>query len=119
MKTIGIVGTRTRNTSIAFSEIEKKFLELYEEGDWICSGGCEKGADRFAEQIAKQRGIPILIFYPNYKKYGKPATFVRNKDIASNSDILIACVAHDRTGGTENTINHFIKMKGAEKLYLI
>jgi hypothetical protein len=119
MKIIGIVGSRTRSTSIVFSIIEKKFLELYEDGDWICSGGCGQGADKFAEQLAKQKGVPILIFYPNYKKYGVPATFIRNSEIAKHSNILIACVSHDRTGGTEDTIKKFLAEKEKEKLYLL
>ena len=49
-------------------KVRDKFFEIYEDGDWICSGGCKKGADRFAEMIAKE-GIPILIFYPNYPNY--------------------------------------------------
>lgn len=87
--------------------VEKAFFDIYEEGDWICSGGCPKGGDRFAERIAKENGIPILIFFPNWEKYGKRAGFVRNNDIAENCDVLIACVSDDRRGGTEDTIKKF------------
>lgn len=109
MKKIGIVGTRKRDNPEAYKKVEEDFLEIYEEGDWIVSGGCPKGGDRFAEVIAKKYGIPILIFYPNWDKYKKSAGFVRNRDIAKKSDVLIACVSRDRTGGTENTIGHFHK----------
>jgi hypothetical protein len=111
MKKIGIIGTRRRNHASAYKAVETKFFEIYKEGDWIVSGGCPKGGDRFAEVIAKKHGIPILIFYPNWGKYKKGAGIVRNSDIAFNSDILIACVSNDRTGGTENTIKSFIKQK--------
>lgn len=109
MKKIGIVGTRRRDNPEAYNKVEESFLEIYEEGDWIVSGGCGKGGDRFAEVIAKKFGIPILIFFPNWNKYNTGAGFVRNRDIAIHSDVLIACVAKDRKGGTENTISNFRK----------
>ena len=67
MNIIGIVGSRSRDTYRDYKLVEEKFFEIYEEGDWICSGGASKGADKFAEKIAKKNGIPILIFYPNWE----------------------------------------------------
>jgi hypothetical protein len=104
---------------MAFSEVEKEFFEFYEDGDWIVSGGCPKGGDRFAESIAKKYGIAILIFYPNWGKYKKGAGFVRNVDIANNSDVLIACVAKDRTGGTEHTIKKFLAKQPVGELRIV
>ncbi len=54
MKKIGIIGTRRRDTAEAFSKIIAKFFEIYEPGDWIVSGGCQKGGDRFAEKLARE-----------------------------------------------------------------
>jgi hypothetical protein len=105
---IGIVGSRRRNSIEDYKLVEKKFLEVFKLGDWIVSGGCPSGADAMAEKIAKDNGIPILIFYPNWSKFKKAAGIIRNTDIAKNSDILIACVAADRTGGTEDTIKKFL-----------
>jgi hypothetical protein len=107
MKYIGIIGSRRRNAGIDRKAVREKFFEIYEEGDWIVSGGCPKGGDNFAEKIAKDNGIPILIFYPNWKKYGKAAGLIRNGDIAKKSDVIVACVAEDRTGGTEDTLEKF------------
>ena len=92
---------------------------MYEDGDWIVSGGCPKGGDRFSEVIAKKYGIPILIFYPNWNKYGRGAGLVRNSDVANNSDILIGCVSKDRTGGSEDTIKKFLKKQPVEKVRLV
>ena len=80
------------------------------------SGGCPKGGDAFAEKLARDFGIPILIFHARWNHkwieeerhftctYNKAAGFIRNSPIAEKSDILIACVHPDRTGGTEDTI---------------
>ena len=124
MKKIGIVGTRRRDNPSAYNLVEEKFFEIYKEGDWIVSGGCKKGGDRFAEVIAKKYGIPILIIYPNYPKYGRAAPTVRNGPVAENSDIVIACVVHpedgiikvlQRTkGGTEDMLKKHIKFAGPD-----
>lgn len=108
MKHIGIIGSRRRNETDDYLLVEKAFFKIYKPGDWIVSGGCSKGGDRFAEMIAKSCGIPILIFYPAWKTLGRGAGFARNSQIAYHSDVLIACVASDRTGGTENAIGQFI-----------
>ena len=119
MKKIGIIGTRRRDNAQAYIQVEKTFLNIYKEGDWIISGGCEIGGDRFAEVIAKKFGIPILIFYPNWDKYKKGAGFVRNLDIAKTSDRLIACVSTDRTGGTEDTIKKYMQQEKEHFLILV
>ena len=130
MKIIGMVGTRRRDTGVTFDLFRKKFFEIYEEGDVICSGGCRKGGDRFAEVIAKQEGIPIIIYYPNYKRYGRGATFVRNTTVAEKSDVIIACVVKPeesidmilerKKGGTEDTLRKYVKHKNDKtKIYLV
>ena len=62
--------------------------------------------DYFAEEIAKEYGIPYLVFPPNKKKYGIPACyFVRNDYVAQFANkVLIAAVASNRKGGTEDTL---------------
>jgi hypothetical protein len=117
---------------MAFQKVCEVFDKIYEEGDWICSGGCKKGADRYAEMLAEIEGIPILIFYPNKKKYGIPAAyFIRNGDVAKNSHIIIACVMHPEDGitkvlsrekgGTENTLQSFVFKygKNISNIYLV
>jgi hypothetical protein len=100
------------------------FQEIYEEGDWIVSGACNRGGDLFAEKIAKDYGVPILLFPARWSHkwnadigkfergvLDKTAGFARNADIAGHSDVIIACVSKDRSGGTEDTIKKFDKIK--------
>lgn len=110
-KKIGIVGSRRRDTEEDYQQCEKTFLETYEDGDELVSGGCHKGGDRFCEIIAKKYQVPIKIYYAQWDKLGKGAGFARNTDIARDSDVIIALVAKDRTGGTEDTIKKAEKMK--------
>ena len=115
---IGIVGSRSRDTVKDFDLVLTKFKELYKVGDIIISGGCSRGGDRFAEVIANQLHVEIIIFPANWQRYGKAAGFIRNTDIARESDILIACVASNRLGGTEDTVNKYLKL-GKSHLYLV
>ena len=119
MKIIGMVGTRKRDRASDYRITKKKFFEIYEPGDWLCSGGCSQGGDRFADKIAKYYGIPILIFYPNKSKLPKDAkrwnyreiNYERNTLIAETSNVIIACVTEDRKGGTEDTLEKFSNKK--------
>ena len=90
MKKIGIIGTRKRNVRTDFIEVQEAFFEIFEEGDWIVSGHCPKGGDAFAEKIAFDWGIPILLFPP--KKKIRKHFFARNTLVAEISDMIIACL---------------------------
>ena len=118
MKKIGIVGSRSRDTIKDYMKCLKIFLKIYKKGDRIVSGGCPKGGDRFAEVIAKSHDIPISIYPAKWHKYGRSAGFIRNTDIARDSDELIAVVAKNRKGGTEDTIKKFEK-KSDKKATLV
>ena len=118
MKKIGIVGSRRRNAGKDYTKIYLAFLKVFEKNNTIIiSGGCLKGGDRFAEGLARKFGIPITIYHANWK-LGKHAGFLRNTDIAKNSSILIACIAPDRKGGTEDTIKKFKKFHPTNKIIL-
>jgi hypothetical protein len=111
---LGIVGSRRRHSIIDWQIIEHRILKL--KPTMLISGGCPLGADRFAEDFARKLGIPITIFYPKLSQGGgrekvREAMYARNDRIADESDHLIALVASDRKGGTENTIKYFKERK--------
>lgn len=117
-KIIGIIGTRRRNSDEDLEKVIKEFLKIYKPGDIICSGGCDEGGDKFANIIAKQWGLSILTHYPDWLIHHKGAGFIRNTKIAKDSTIIIACVAPDRKGGTEDTIEKFEKLHPYGKVIL-
>jgi len=108
---LGIVGSRRRNTAVDKAIIKSEIESL--KPDLIISGGCPRGADQFAHELAKELGIPILIYFPKLPDTDAPlyeftkAYYARNKQIAEKSDVLLALAAPDRMGGTENTISYF------------
>jgi len=117
-KVIGIVGSRRRDSEADFLKVEAAFIDVYKSGDIICSGLCPRGADRFAVVLSKRYETETLWHPAEWEKYGKGAGFKRNLYIARDSDVLIACVAPDRKGGTEDTIEKYLKM-GKKQLILV
>lgn len=109
-KKIGIVGSRRRANFADRILLEQTFLKIYKKGDRIVSGGCKTGADYFAEGIARKYNIPIIIHRAEWEQYGDSAGHIRNTLIAEECDILIAMVARDRTGGTEDTVRKTLRL---------
>ncbi len=81
---LGVVGSRTFNDY----NLLKKTLDKYDI-DEIVSGGAN-GADQLAERYAEEKNIKTNIFLPDWKKYGRKAGPLRNKQIVENSDYIIA-----------------------------
>ena len=102
---IAVVGSRTFDDYNLLKETLDKF---YPKVTLIVSGGA-KGADSLAERYAKGEGIPTLIFKPDWKKHGKSAGFVRNKDIVSAADTVIA-FWDGESKGTNNSIDQAIQL---------
>ncbi|MBR6807513.1 MAG: DUF2493 domain-containing protein [Clostridia bacterium] len=55
----------------------------------IVSGGA-KGIDLCAAEYAKNNGLKLIEFKPEYSLYGKNAPLVRNREIVDYSDIVLA-----------------------------
>lgn len=120
MTKFGIIGSRRRDSERDMEILVtflQEFLPAYPMPWVFVSGGCPKGADRFAELIAKELEIEMVIYYPDKSQlpenpqkwdYAK-IMFDRNTTVAQDSDVLIALVAPDRKGGTEDTIKKFKK----------
>ena len=123
MKTIGIIGTRERDSAEDFLAVWEAFEQLYEEGDTICSGLCPKGGDRFAVILAQMYDTPVVWHRAKWRnergEYNRYAGFARNSDIAFDSGVLIACVNQRRKGGTEDTIRKFKRYHDPRKVFLV
>ncbi len=117
---LGIVGSRRRNNlkdKLKLKQFIVKLKDLIPNLSFV-SGGCPLGADRFAEELAEDFNIPIKIFYPDKSKLPENPekyhfaiiNYARNTLIAEECDILVALVAEDRQGGTEDTIKKAKKL---------
>ena len=106
MLKIAVVGSRTFTNY----ELIKKTLDTYKKKEdiFIISGGA-RGADSLAQRYAKENGLSILIIYPNYRKFGKKAPLIRNREIVENCDLVIA-FPDKNSRGTWHTIQVARKM---------
>lgn len=111
---IGIIGSRKRTDRQTIYNC----VDSLDLNDTIVSGGCY-GPDKWAEERAKQRGMPEPIIHepkihPYMTYHEKVQEFYkRNRKIVNDSDKIIAFVAdqNTQTGGTWYTIKHAKKMK--------
>ena len=131
VRTIGIIGSRRRDSGPDYEKTRAAFLHVWSPGDGIVSGGCPHGGDHFAEMLAQLYQVPLRIHWPNkskldpvlMKKNPQDAyaviCYARNALIARDADVMIAVVAPDRKGGTENTLKTFRKRLGKTEAELI
>ena len=94
---VAVVGSR----SITDYQLVSNILDFYEITH-IVSGGA-KGVDTLAEKYAKKHKLNTTIYRPDYKKYGRSAALVRNKEIVLDSELVIA-IWDGISTGTEYTI---------------
>ena len=99
MKNVAVIGSR----SFADYELLENTLMHYQ----ICKiiSGSAKGADSLAERYALGHGIELLIFKPDWKKYGRGAGPIRNRDIVDAADLVIA-FWDGKSKGTKSALDY-------------
>ena len=121
MKT-AIVGSRRYEDKKKIKDFIFKLKKEYGEETIIVSGGCKTGADRYAKKYALELGLQYEEYPPFHEVhnlycvlpehcFGKPFNmkyfFVRNKQIAQSSDIVVAFIPEGhKSNGTESTIKY-------------
>jgi hypothetical protein len=95
---LAVVGSRS------FDDYETLKATLSKRSiDKIVSGGAI-GADSLAARYAKENGIELIEFLPDWKKYGKTAGFLRNKQIIDAATHVIA-FWDGNSRGTQHSMN--------------
>lgn len=105
---VGIVGTHSFND---YNFFKTKLLEILPKDReiTIISGGSSY-SHTLAEKFGKENDYNLQIFHPNWNLNGKIAGLIRNKDIISSSDIIIA-FWDGKSPGTKSSINLALKFK--------
>jgi hypothetical protein len=109
---LAIVGSRTFNNR----QLLESILDKHKNKVTLVVSGGAKGADSLGESWAINNNIPVKIFKPDWKKYGKSAGMIRNEDIIKECDICIA-FWDEKSKGTANSI--FICEKLNKKVGII
>ena len=104
---LAIVGSRKFTNYALMKEILDPHLIQIGE---IVSGGAY-GADTLAQRYAQENGIPIMIYYPNYRRHAKKkAPILRNLRIARYCDRMVA-FAYSDSKGTRHVIREAQRLK--------
>jgi len=83
----------------------------------IISGGA-KGVDQAAERYAQENNIQMVIHLPDYQRYGRGATHVRNKLIADSADFVLA-FWDGKSKGTKSVIEYCKKQEKSYEVRLV
>nr|DAU42882.1 MAG TPA: Protein of unknown function (DUF2493) [Caudoviricetes sp.] len=99
---IAIIGSR-ECSNIDFVGNLEAILNVSKD-DTIISGGA-KGIDTLAANYAKENNLNLIEFLPDYKKNGRAATFIRNREIVDNSNVVVA-FWNGNSKGTKYTLDY-------------
>ena len=119
---IGIVGSRRYENRKRIKDFIFKIKQEKGVDTTIVSGGCKDGADRYAKKYALELGAQYREYPPFHEVhnlycvlpescYSKPYStryfFVRNKQIAQNSDIVVGFIPNGvKSNGTISTLKY-------------
>lgn len=100
----GIVGSRRWPSPSAVVEVVNAL-----PADAVVVSGGAQGPDTWAVDAARRRGLSVTVHLPDApasrtRWAATEAFYARNQRIVDDADELIAFVASDRRGGTEDTI---------------
>ena len=129
---VAIIGSRRYENKKKIKDFVFKLKQQYGDKTIVVSGGCKQGADRYAKKYALELGLQYEEYPPFHEvhnlycvlpesRYDKPFSmrnfFVRNKQIAENSDVIVAFIPDGiKSNGTDSTINYAKKFN---KKYVI
>ena len=110
---LSVIGSRTfENYEMLVNEILKLNLNISS----VISGGA-KGADTLAERWANENNIPIILYKPDWKKYGRAAGLRRNENIIESCDFCLA-FWDGKSKGTKFSIDLCKKLKKPIKVVI-
>lgn len=101
---LAIVGSR----GIKHADIEAILRQHNLQPSTVISGGAV-GVDTLAEQWARNNGVKVEIFKPDYKKHLRGAPIRRNELMARECDMLLA-IWDGKSKGTTHIMNYTRKL---------
>ena len=100
-----VCGGRDFNDELLFNSSLDYILAGYNDIELV--SGHAKGADTFAERYGERNGIPVTIFKPDWKEYGKAAGVIRKKQMllyAKQENPVIIAFWDGKSRGTKNML---------------
>lgn len=79
--------------------------------------GMASGPDIFGYRWALERKLPVRPFLPDWKTHGKPAGIIRNMEMVTYADAMVA-LWDTRSTGTKHIIAYSKKMQPPLRVYV-
>lgn len=132
---VGVVGSREYKNAKKVKMTLEMLVEKYgKDNIIIVSGGCPTGGDRLGKNAALQLGLKYEEYPPAHREHNEYCVkgpehynkgydmrhyFMRNTEIAENSDVLIAyLVSSHPCNGTRDTVTKFKGLGKEQKLVI-
>ena len=119
---VGIVGSRRYENRKKIKDFIFELRRKFGNDLIVISGGCKNGADKYAKKYALELDVQYEEYPPFHEVhnlycvlpeilYGKPYKvsnyFARNKQIAKNSDMVVAFIPENiQSNGTDSTLKY-------------
>ncbi|MBE6598206.1 MAG: DUF2493 domain-containing protein [Ruminococcaceae bacterium] len=104
VKRIVIAGCRDYNDYCEAKQyLDFRLSVIRKENNIVIVSGCASGADSIGERYAEENGFEIEKHPADWKKYGRKAGPIRNKQMAEVSDYII-CFWDGKSKGTKSMI---------------
>lgn len=119
MKKYMVCGSRTiTDRNFIFTEIEKCWNENLGAEPVILVEGEAKGVDSISKEWAISKGFALDPHKPDWKKFGRGAGIIRNKEMVECSDFVL--ILWDGTSkGTKSDIDFCQKLGKGNKIVVI
>jgi predicted Rossmann fold nucleotide-binding protein DprA/Smf involved in DNA uptake len=108
---IAIVGSR----SFSRLDLVEAYVAALPDDAVVVSGGAP-GVDSIAEGAARRRGLEVLVFAADWRRLGRKAGPLRNRQIVAAAD-RVAAFWNGKSRGTLNTILQAIGMGRAVTIF--
>lgn len=115
---LAVIGSRNIKGRKQKEYIRKIMTKIIKENKvtHFISGGAI-GVDSIAESIAKEIGLKIKVYYPEWNKYGNSAGNLRNSLIIKKANIVLAFWDNKSTG-TKDSIQKALFNLKTKKLFI-
>ena len=84
--------------------MRRVFKKLIEDGMRTLITGGARGADRMAEKLATEFGIPNIVIPAKWNEYGKAAGVIRNSEMLKLEPDLVVAFFNGTTPGTRDMV---------------
>ena len=118
-KKVVIAGCRDYNNYIEAKEfIDFCISELRKKNEIVIVSGGASGADAIGERYAQENGFRLEKYPADWKKYGRAAGPIRNRQMAEITDFVI-CFWDNKSRGTKSMIEYAKKQNKPIKVKMI